>query len=194
MDAYEVRVVGRSEAEAVLDTLTLAFSADPIVRYWWRKPSEHLHWYRRLVMALGERGFDHDAVNVTANFEAAAVWLPPGVEPDPAGGAALAGSTPSEKDPIMDAFREQMDRYHPTQPHWYLWMIGVDPAHQGRGFGSALLKHMLRRVDDEGATAYLESSNPKNVLLYQRHGFEVLGVIQVADVPPMTPMLRPARR
>jgi ribosomal protein S18 acetylase RimI-like enzyme len=194
MSPMEIRTAEPSDAEAVLDTLTLAFCTDPIVRYWWPKASDHLHWYRRLVIALGERGFDHGTVSVSANFEAAAVWLPPGVEPDPAAGAALAGSTPVDKDSIGEAFREQMTHFHPTSPHWYLWMIGVDPARQGQGFGSALLKHTLKRCDDEGATAYLESSNPKNVPLYQRHGFEVLGVIQVADVPPMTPMLRPARR
>jgi ribosomal protein S18 acetylase RimI-like enzyme len=189
-----VRKVDRSETEAVLDTLTLAFVADPILRYWWPRPADYMHWYRRLVMAIGERGFDHDAVSVTANFEAAAVWLPPGVEPDPAAGRVLAGSTPAEKDAIGDQVRVQMERYHPKAPHWYLWMIGVDPAQQGQGFGSALLKHTLSLCDEQGAMAYLESSNPKNVPLYQRHGFEVLGVIEVADVPPMTPMLRPARR
>jgi ribosomal protein S18 acetylase RimI-like enzyme len=194
MTPTEIRAADKSEVEAVLDTLTLAFCADPIVRYWWRRPTDHLYWYRRLVMAMGARGFDHGAVSVTANMEAAAVWLPPGVEADPAAGAVLEGSTPAEKDPIMEDFREQMDRYHPKTPHWYLWMIGVDPARQGQGFGSALLKHTLRLVDEQGAVAYLESSNPKNVPLYERHGFEVLGVINVADVPPMTPMLRPARR
>jgi ribosomal protein S18 acetylase RimI-like enzyme len=64
---------------------------------------------------------------------------------------------------------------------------------QGRGLGSALLKAGLARCDAEGAAAYLESSNPKNVPLYERHGFEVIGLVQPADFPPLIPMLRPAR-
>ncbi len=88
----------------------------------------------------------------------------------------------------------EMQQYHPKTPHWYLSMLGVDPARQGRGLGSALLKHTLSRVDDEHAVAYLESSNMKNVPLYERHGFEVMGVIQPGDFPPLVPMLRPARR
>jgi len=72
-------------------------------------------------------------------------------------------------------------------------MIGVDPVRQGRGLGSALLEAGLARCDAEGAMAYLESSNPKNVPLYERYGFEVLGVIEPEDFPPLTPMLRPAR-
>jgi ribosomal protein S18 acetylase RimI-like enzyme len=73
-------------------------------------------------------------------------------------------------------------------------MIGVDPARQGRGLGSALLAHTLSRCDAEGALAYLESSNPKNTPLYERHGFEVLGQIAPADFPGLTPMLRRPRR
>ena len=45
-------------------------------------------------------------------------------------------------------------------------------------------------VDEDGTPAYLESSNPVNISLYQRHGFEVLGTIQVGTSPPITPMLR----
>ena len=62
-------------------------------------------------------------------------------------------------------------------------LIGVDPARQGRGLGSALMKHTLALCDAEGALAYLESSNPRNVPLYERHGFEVVGEIRPADIP-----------
>ncbi|WP_373696803.1 GNAT family N-acetyltransferase [Microvirga yunnanensis] len=80
----------------------------------------------------------------------------------------------------------------PDEPHWYLPLIGVNPAQQGKGYGSALLKHALRLCDEDGTLAYLESSNPKNIPLYQRHGFQVLGTIQVGNSPPITPMLRRA--
>ena len=46
---------------------------------------------------------------------------------------------------------------------------------------------------DPDLPAYLESSNPANVPLYQRHGFEVLGEIQVGSSPPVFPMYRPPR-
>lgn len=72
-------------------------------------------------------------------------------------------------------------------------MIGADPSRQGQGLGSALLKEGLKRCDADGVIAYLESSNPKNIPLYERYGFEVIGVIQPGDFPPFYPMLRPAR-
>ena len=51
----------------------------------------------------------------------------------------------------------------------------------------------VRECDAQGLPAYLESSHPRNVPLYERHGFEVMGVIQPGDFPPLIPMLRPAR-
>jgi ribosomal protein S18 acetylase RimI-like enzyme len=72
-------------------------------------------------------------------------------------------------------------------------MIGVDPAYQGRGYGAALLRHALQTCDRDGLPAYLEATSPRSAALYQRHGFEVIGVIQVADSPPIFPMLRQLR-
>jgi ribosomal protein S18 acetylase RimI-like enzyme len=86
-----------------------------------------------------------------------------------------------------------MAGYHPAEPHWYLPLIGVDPTHQNRGYGSALLRHALLQCDRDHVAAYLESSNPANIPLYERHGFTVLGTIQVGSSPPITPMLRAAR-
>ena len=38
---------------------------------------------------------------------------------------------------------EQMANYHPREPHWYLPLMGVDPTCQGKGLGSALMRHAL---------------------------------------------------
>jgi ribosomal protein S18 acetylase RimI-like enzyme len=64
---------------------------------------------------------------------------------------------------------------------------------QGRGFGALLMRHATMRCDAEGKVAYLESSNPRNIPLYLRHGFEVMGTIQVGRSPVMTPMIRRPR-
>ena len=89
---------------------------------------------------------------------------------------------------------EQMASYHPREPHWYLPLIGVDPAHQGEGLGGALLRHAAHVCDRDGVPAYLESSNLRNVPFYERHGFEVLGAIQAGSSPTIVPMLRPPQR
>ena len=78
----------------------------------------------------------------------------------------------------------------PKEPHWYLPLLGVDPFFHGKGLGSALLQHALIKCDQDNTFAYLESSNLQNISLYKRHGFELLGTIQVKESTFTYPMLR----
>jgi hypothetical protein len=55
------------------------------------------------------------------------------------------------------------------------------------------MRHALIRCDREQKLAYLESSNPKNIPLYERVGFELIGTIQAGTLPPVYPMLRTPR-
>ncbi len=189
----DVRTADTADEAAVLATLTLAFATDPVTRYWWPQASDYAHWWPKVVLAQGEPGFAEGTVFVTPGFEGAAIWLAPGVEADPARMAALDMPGTEDDERVAQALRQAMAQYHPSTPHWYLWTLGVDPRLQGRGVGSTLLRHALARIDAEGATAYLEASNPALIPLYERHGFEVVGRIEVEDVPPLTPMFRTAR-
>lgn len=188
------RTAEASHRDAVIDTLRLSFIADPVMRYIWPKPHDYLRNYEPLAMALAGRALELGTAHILGDGQAAALWLPPGAESDSdAIGALIQESVAEEKQAVLGQVVEEMARFHIHEPHWYLAVIGVDPIHQGRGFGSALLKHGLQECDAQGLPAYLESSNPKNVPLYERHGFEVIGLIQPADFPPLYPMLRAAR-
>jgi ribosomal protein S18 acetylase RimI-like enzyme len=74
----------------------------------------------------------------------------------------------------------EVDAHHPREPHWYLAVLGTDPAHQGRGFGSAVMEPVLARADEEGLGCYLESSKESNVAFYARHGFRVTQELDLA--------------
>jgi ribosomal protein S18 acetylase RimI-like enzyme len=83
---------------------------------------------------------------------------------------------------------------HPHEPaHWYLVAIGTRPEAQGGGRGGALLTHTLALADAHGEPAYLEASSRRSRSLYERHGFEVMAELQVADSPPLWPMWRDPR-
>jgi ribosomal protein S18 acetylase RimI-like enzyme len=178
----------------LIDVLTLAFSNDAAVRYMFPTAHAFLAGFPRLAAAMGGAALGAGSAWVAGDHAAAALWLAPGLSPDGEGIGAVVGEfAPPERLEVLGAVGELIDHYHPKEPHWYLPMIGVDPAHQGRGLGSALLKAALARCDAEGLPAYLESSSPKNVPLYERHGFEVIGEIKPGDHPGLTPMYRAAR-
>jgi ribosomal protein S18 acetylase RimI-like enzyme len=73
-------------------------------------------------------------------------------------------------------------------------MIGVEPNAQARGLGAELMQHAVARCDREGALAYLESSNRRNLSLYRRFGFELTAEIQIGAGPVVRPMLRRPRK
>ena len=80
-------------------------------------------------------------------------------------------------------------------PHWFLGVVGVEPAARGLGVGSALLAAGLEAVDAHRAVARLETSLERNVQLYQRFGFTVsAGLTLPGDVPCWLMQREPQRR
>ena len=187
----DVKTMGVDDEASAIDTVVLAFAADPITRWAWPHSNQYVAAMPTFVRAFAGRAFAHGGAYCTNEYAGAALWLPPGVHPDADQmGELMERTTSPSARADGPAIFEQMAKYHPSEPHWYLPLIGVDPAHQGKGHGDALMSHALRRCDRDKVPAYLESTNPRNISLYRRHGFEALGTIQVGSAPPLVPMLR----
>jgi len=194
MPAPSITPVSADEQDLAIASVIVAFSGDPLVRWIWPDARAYLAHMPALIAAFAGAAFSHGTAYGTPDRAGAALWLPPGVEPDHEAMGALVGSSAAAAVLAdLPGVGEQMGLYHPAEPHWYLPLIGVDPARQGAGYGSALMKHVTREFDHTGALAYLESTNPRNISLYERHGFEALGRIQVGSSPSIVPMLRRPR-
>lgn len=194
MEPPVIDSAGEERRAAIVNLVTLGFASDPMVRWMWPSASDYLTWMPQFIEAFGGRGFEHGSVYEAQGGRAAAMWLPPetGADDD-AIGLIIANSIPVERMEEIGAFGAKMGEYHPGEPHWYLPLMAADPMHLGCGLGGALLKHALAKVDEAGLPAYLESSNPRNISLYERHGFEVMGEIQSGTSPIMRPMYRQPR-
>jgi GNAT superfamily N-acetyltransferase len=86
----------------------------------------------------------------------------------------------------------RLERHHRRVPeHWYLHYLAVEPRHQGRGLGAALLAPMLELCDRERIPAYLEASTERNRALYERHGFALTKTFPMPlGGPPIREMWR----
>ena len=76
-----------------------------------------------------------------------------------------------------------LDALHPTyapEPHWFLAMLGVDPAWQRQGLGAALMEPVFAQADREGVCCYLEAPTAENARYYANRGFRLVGE---TDVP-----------
>ena len=190
-----IKSAGTSGRRQIVDCLTLAFSTDPVARWTYPNSQQYLEYFPNFIRLLGGRAFESETAFYINSFTAAALWLKPGVMPDEEALGALVQNTVSQNlQGEVFAFLEQMGRFHPPEAHWYLPLIGVDPTQQNRGFGTMLMQHALDACDRDGLPAYLESSNPRHITLYQRHGFEIVGTIQAGSSPPMFPMRREPRK
>ena len=194
LDSAFVHPIDPVTAEAAFATLTLGFSTDPAARWPWPRPADYLRNMPLLARAFGGRAFALGTADGVDGLAGVALWLPPGTGPDNDALAELIERT-AVASMLKDADQvfAQMARFHPAEPHWYLPLIAVDPVQQGQGLGDKLMAHALARCDADGLPAYLESSNPRNLSFYERHGFTVLGRIQAGSSPTLVPMVRKPR-
>lgn len=186
-----IKIATPSDQDDAIAALILAFSADPAVRWMYPNPHQYLTYFPQFVRAFGGRAFEQGTAYCIDGYTGVALWFPPECEPDELNVVELLQrSIPNSHQADVFAVFKQMEHYHPSEPHWYLPLMGVEPTRQGKGYGSALLEHVLTQCDRDRTIAYLESSNPTNLALYKRHGFELLSTIQVGTSPPIFPMLR----
>ncbi|MGW4631321.1 GNAT family N-acetyltransferase [Nocardia sp. NPDC004415] len=196
-----VRQAGRADARELGTTLAAAFQDDPVMSWIVPDPRRRAAGLPHFFTAMARHvytpfGACELATDPGAAGAGATLWGPPGHWHGTP--AADLRTLPG----ILRAFGrrtmagkqlgELLAENHPREPHWYLSMIGTTPEARGAGFGQALLRSRLDRVDAEGAAAYLESSNPDNIGYYERFGFAVTGELRVPGGPPLWPMWRPA--
>jgi ribosomal protein S18 acetylase RimI-like enzyme len=175
-----------ADVDSLVEMLARAFDDDPVASYLFRGDRRHRRGLRRFFsIQLRHMYLGDGEVWTTEDRKGAALWAPPG-KPEP-GLRDLWFLCPLVPDLLglgrsfPDAARllAEVTRRRPSQPHWYLATIGTDPASQGRGVGTALLRSVLDRCDEEGLPAYLESSKERNLAFYGRQRFEVTGELQV---------------
>lgn len=189
-----IRTATADHTERCIAVLTLAFESDPAARWTWPDKKQYLQAFPRFAQAFGGAAIGLGTAHYYEGFGGVALWLPPGAAPDDESLMSVFQDTVDDdrRDSVFSVM-EQMETYHPTEPHWHLPLIGVDPAMQGRGVGSILIRHALEKCDREGVSAYLEATSARSVPMYERLGFEALGSIQVGNSPQIVPMLRKPR-
>jgi ribosomal protein S18 acetylase RimI-like enzyme len=187
-----VRRATPADHEQIAKTLASAFADDPA--WSWLMPFADREQRQRLYFetSLNHLVPSRREVWVSEEGSAAAIWAPPGLWSVPIG-TVLRQAVPmtrvfGRRLPLGLRYLLRVEHRHPRSPeHWYLEVLGTEPARQGQGLGSALLRPMLALCDRDGLGAYLESSSERNRALYERHGF---GVVETFDMPGGGPDIR----
>lgn len=187
----QVASAQRADLDRVAAALADAFRDDPV--FAWLIPTDvrsrdarMLAFFTSMARSYIRRGKN---AYVAGDGDAAALWSAPGAWVLPFG--EIVRETPSAANAfrgnLLRALRTQLqvESLHPKEPaHWYLGYLGTRSTAQGKGIGSALLRHVLDEADANRTPAYLESSNERNLTLYQRHGFAIVEEIRALGAGP----------
>ncbi len=192
-----VRVAGAGDAVPLGETLARAFHDDPVMLHFLPDPQGRHAKLARIFKLLFKLGRPYGACYVTGDYEAATLWRPPAQWHVPfwqyiVNGPELLGIFGANALTVMNTM-DMVEKSHPQKPHWYLQVVGTDPAKQGKGFASLILRDRLKAVDDAHMPAYLESSKESNIPIYRNFGFDVTGEIDIPNGPRIWPMWREAR-
>ena len=193
MDSPTIIRAAETNKEQVKGVLKLGFANDALLRWVFPDAKAFLESFDHWMEEYSKISFKHDICFTEASFAGASIWHPPGVAFDESLLEPTFGNIPEANLGAVAHFFEQFETYHPEDA-WYLAFIAVDPAKQGQGIGSFLLKEALKMIDEKGDRAYLEASNERNKALYERYGFEMIGKVQTEGSPPAFPMIREARK
>jgi GNAT superfamily N-acetyltransferase len=188
-----VRPATTDDDPAVATALARAFADDPVME-WLVPESSRERRLRGFFTAELHHAHANGLVLTTDDQAGGALWLAP--KRWKVGTRELLHALPAtvrafgRRIPTALKLHEAMEEAHPSDEHWYLSVLGTDPAHQGNGVGRTLIEAVTDRCDTTGIGAYLESSKAANVPYYERFGFVVTGEIQVADSPILYRMWR----
>jgi ribosomal protein S18 acetylase RimI-like enzyme len=180
-----------SQIRSAIEVLGSAFKDDPVFcAFAFKDERRRLHsieWMSRLMLNYARH--DNAVYTTGRDLKGVAIWLPPDRFPLnnlrllQVGGYALPFQLQLTKLPrFISIFLkiEALHKIHAARSHWYLMMLGVGPAYQNQGVGSALIQPILDKADRENMPCYLETSTAAAVRFYQRHGFKVVETIDLA--------------
>jgi GNAT superfamily N-acetyltransferase len=170
-----------------------AFAPDPFIAHVFGSP-----WRRRLAYppffraGMYESATESYALELDGELAGVAVWVPP--EPGPGRRARARVNRAAVRllfpraAPRLFAVFEELGRLHPHEPHWYLFFVGLEPRHQGKGLGAELLAPVLEKAE---TLCYLETPFEGTHPFYRRLGFEVSAELHpLAGAPPVWTMTR----
>jgi GNAT superfamily N-acetyltransferase len=195
----QVRRARTAELPELARMLARAFHDDPVVSWACRPDSLRPRVLERL-FGLRLRDIQlHGEIWTGDGLDSVAVWTPPErwhttPRQDLSYASSLLHPRLLLRLPMVVGGLLRVQSMHPEQPpHWYLAILGTDPAAQGRGVGSATLAPVLEQCDRDGLGAYLESSKEQNIDFYARHGFRVIDERRLPRGPRLWPMWREPR-
>jgi len=180
--------VGSQFYSDVAEILASAFHDDEIYRWFMRQDSHKEKAYKSLFKTVLDEFYVKSIVYKDNESKSASIWAD---SKDIPGASEMTGPMKARfienvkywcTEDKVDRFTHLsglQDEAHPSEPHHYLWVVGVRSDAQGQGLGTRMLSHHLAVLDELQMPAYLENSNEANFGFYERLGFKQINTIEI---------------
>ncbi|MEV4657762.1 N-acetyltransferase [Micromonospora sp. NPDC049301] len=172
MTAPEITVATPADRDAVVGSLVAAFGKDPVLRYLFPDEETYPRYAAAFFGHLFDKRVHRETIWTVGRGASVAIWEPPAAghgSPQ----SSLSDDLPTDVWARVQAYDEAVHAALPADPFWYLGVLGTHPDSAGRRWGRVVMGAGLRRAAVDGLPAVLETSNPGNVELYRRAGWEV---------------------
>lgn len=180
-----IRLAESGDLDAAARVLAAAFHDYPWTR-WSIPDDDHADRLEKIQRLYLSHALEHGLVVVDAELSAVAAFLPPNSPPP---SDRMQRQVAELHGPRLAALA---DLSLPSAPPgaWTLETVGVDPARQGGGRGTAVTAAGLAMIDERADTVALETSLDRNVALYERLGFTTVATTTIPDGPVVHSMIR----
>lgn len=174
----------KENAKTAGEVLGRALNDDPISLYILPNDEERKENLKYIFRVATRIGIRYGEVYATSpSLEGIAIWMPCKRYKEKfswllrCGGFSAGIKVGLEAGKRSNPIRNFIEEVHGeiiSEEHWYLNELGVDPTFQGKGYGSSLMRYMLKKIDEQGLPVYLETSLEKNVKYYEKFGFKIM--------------------
>ena len=175
-----ISVATPADRARVVESLVATFRSDPVLRHLFPDDADYPAGAGAFFGHLFDKRVARESIWVVDGGRSAAIWEPPAVAGSPPAAELLLPEPAAGR---MRAYDEAVHSVLPTDPFWYLGVLGTHPDHHGKRYGQAVMAAGLERARADGLPAYLETSTPGNVGMYERAGWKV--VAELADPLPI---------
>ncbi len=194
LDQLEVRdvahVITKQRIDNARHVLARAFQDDPAPSYMIPDADERTRLLPELYRSVVRYALLYESIYTLVADECGyAVWMKPGSVAIPLHKMIRAGYLNSYLRVGLNRvgralnylnFAEAKRMAIVPEPHWYLFMLGVEPTRQNHGLGSSLLLPIITRADQQRLNIYLDTYNERTLSFYARHGFTIA---EEGDIP-----------
>jgi len=195
-EVFPLKRLSEDQAKAASEVAARAFQDDPYLAYYFPNPIERkiksaiLCEYTILRVILSGEVFI-----TSSDIEGVAVWHAYEIKDQKIGKQSkeiirrirkvrrevFSDSLFLERYGIITEKWDLLRNKHANFPLWELDIIAVDPIHQGKGYGSKLLRMKLSELDKLNSPCYLSTLNERNIEFFEHFGFEIVDKVVIPN-------------